>query len=61
MELIIGFVIAVALLWLASEPEGLREMSERMAVNHLADESRRRKARGVRRQCRYVKSGYWMK
>ena len=58
MELIIAFVIAMILLWLAAEPETLAEYSDRMHVNRLADRSRARKAQGVRRQCRYVRAGY---
>lgn len=55
--LIGGFVFAVALVLLAAEPEGLMEYSERMHVNRLADESRKRKAPGMRRKCRYIQAG----
>ena len=58
MEFIIGFVFAVALLWLASEPEGLAEYSERVHINHLADRSRARKAPGTRGRCRYAQTGW---
>lgn len=57
MELIIAFIIAVALAVLASRPETLAECSERANVNRLADESRKRKAQGARRPCRYVRAG----
>ena len=57
MELIIAFIIAVILAVLASQPETLAEYSERMNVYRLADESRKRKAPGMRRACRYVKAG----
>lgn len=56
--LIIGFFAAVALVLLAAEPEGLAEYSERMHVNRLADESRKRKAPGTRRACRYTRAGW---
>lgn len=58
MELIIGFVIAVILLLLAAQDERLGEDNERVWVNHLADESRKRKAQGARRPCRYVQAGW---
>lgn len=57
MELIIAFIIAMVLLWLAAEPETLADYSDRMAVNRLADRSRKRKAPTARRGCRYVKAG----
>ena len=46
MELIIAFIIAMVLLWLAAEPETLADYSDRMHVNRLADRSRARKAPG---------------
>ena len=58
MELIIAFIIAVILAGLASQPETLAEYSDRMHVNRLADESRKRKAPGMRRACRYVEAGW---
>lgn len=58
MELIFGAVIALILVVLAAHAEELGEDNERVWVNHLADESRKRKAQGARRPCRYVKAGY---
>ena len=58
MELIIAFIIAMVLLWLAAEPETLADYGDRMHVNRLADESRKHKAPGMRRACRYVKAGW---
>ena len=58
MELIFGAVIALILVVLAARDEVLGEDNERVWVNHLADESRKRKAQGARRPCRYVKAGY---
>lgn len=58
MELIIAFVIGMILLILLAEDERLGEDNERVWVNHLADESRKRKAPGTRRPCRYVRAGY---
>ena len=58
MELIIAFIIAMVLLWLAAEPETLADYSDRMHVNRLADRSRARKAPGMRRPCRYVEAGW---
>ena len=58
MELIIAFIIAMVLLWLAAEPETLADYSDRMHVNRLADRSRARKAPGTRRPCRYVEAGW---
>lgn len=43
MELIIGLVIAVALVLAQAEDERLGEDSERAWINHLADESKRTK------------------
>ena len=37
MELIIAFIIAMVLLWLAAEPETLADYSDRMHVNRLAE------------------------
>ena len=45
MELMIGFVIALALAMLAAEDGWLGQDSERAWVNRLADESRRRARR----------------
>ena len=58
MELIIAFIIAMVLLWLAAEPETLADYSDRMHVNRLADRSRARKAPGARQRCRYVGAGW---
>ena len=58
MELIFGALIALILVVLAARPEMLGEDKERVWVNHLADESRKRKAQGVRRPCRYVQAGW---
>ena len=58
MELIIAFIIAVILAVLASRPETLAEYSERMNVNRLANESKKRKAPGMRRACRYIQAGW---
>lgn len=58
MELIIAFIIAMVLLWLAAEPETLAEYSDRAAVNRLADRSRARKAPGTRKRCRYIQAGW---
>ncbi len=58
MELIFGALIALILVVLAARDEVLGENNERVWVNHLADESRKRKAPGARRPCRYVKAGY---
>ena len=58
MELIFGALIALILVVLAARPELLGEDNERVWVNHLADESRKRKAQGARRPCRYVKAGW---
>ena len=58
MELIIAFIIAVILLWLAAEPETLADYSDRMHVNRLADRSRARKAPGARQRCRYAVAMY---
>ena len=58
MELIIGFIIGMILLWLGAESETLAEYSERRHVAWLADRSRRRKAPQARRACRYVQAGY---
>lgn len=58
MELIIAFIIGMILLVLASEPETLAEYSDRMHVNRLADQSRARKAPGMRRRCRYSMAMY---
>ena len=58
MELIIGAVIALILVVLAAHADELGEDNERVWVNHLADESRKRKAPGARRPCRYVRAGW---
>lgn len=55
MELIIGFILAVALCVAAAVPERLGEDNERAWINHLADRSRARG--GKRRRCRYVRAG----
>lgn len=58
MELIFGALIALILVLIASRAEELGEDNERVWVNHLADESRKRKAQGARRPCRYVQAGW---
>jgi hypothetical protein len=58
MELIFGALIALILVVLAARDEVLGEDNERVWVNHLADESRKRKAPGVRRPCRYAQAGW---
>lgn len=58
MELIFGALIALILVVLAARDEVLGEDNERVWVNHLADESRKRKAQGARRRCRYVQAGW---
>lgn len=58
MELIIAGLLAFGLIALAAHAEVLGEDNERVWVNHLADESRKRKARGARRPCRYVQAGW---
>ena len=58
MELIIAFIIGMILLFLAAQPETLAEYSDRVAINRLADRSRKRKAPGIRRPCRYTKAGW---
>ena len=58
MELIVGFVIAMILLMALAEQETLAEYSDRMAINRLADRSRKRKAPGLRRPCRYAQAGW---
>jgi hypothetical protein len=58
MELIIGAVIALALVVLAARAEKLGEDNERVWINYLADESRKRKTQGTRRPCRYVQAGW---
>lgn len=58
MELIFGALIALILVVLAARDEVLGEDNERVWVNHLADQSRARKAPGTRRRCRYVQAGW---
>lgn len=58
MELIIGALLALILVLIASRAEKLGEDNERAWINYLADESRRRKAQGTRRPCRYVQAGW---
>ncbi len=60
MELMIGFVIALALAMLAAEDGWLGQDSERAWVNRLADESRRRARRGKmpRQRQRYTRAGW---
>ena len=58
MELIIAFIIAMVLLWLAAEPETLADYSDRMHVNRLADRSRARKAPTMRKRSRYSQAGW---
>lgn len=58
MELIFGALIALILVVLAARDEELGEDNERVWVNHLADESRKRKAPGLRRACRYIQAGW---
>ena len=52
-------VCCVVLIFL-SEPETLEEYSERQHVNRLADESKKRKAPGMRKPCRYARA-MWKK
>lgn len=58
MELMIAGVLAFGLIALGARAEVLGEDNERVWVNHLADESRKRKAQGARRPCRYVRAGW---
>lgn len=58
MDLIIAGIIGMILLWLAAEPETLAQYSDRNWINYLADQSRARKAPGMRRACRYVSAGW---
>lgn len=51
------FLLACVALILLADEERLEEISERRAVNALADQSRKRKAPGMRRACRYIKAG----
>lgn len=57
-ELVIGFAIAMILVLALSEDERLGQDNERVWINHLADQSRKRKAPGSRRPCRYVEAGW---
>ena len=58
MELIIAALIVFGLIALGARAEEVGEDNERVWVNHLADESRKRKAPGTRRPCRYVQAGW---
>lgn len=58
MELFIGALLALILVLIASRAEKLGEDNERVWVNHLADGSRKRKAQGTRRPCRYARAGW---
>lgn len=58
MELIIGFLIAIAMVALLSEDESLEEAADRRYIRQLADQSRARKAPGTRRRCRYMQAGW---
>ena len=51
------FVLGCVALILLADEERLEEMSERRAVNRMADNSRRRKAQGMRPRCRYIRAG----
>ena len=55
--LAVVFVLAVVALLLLSEDERLEDLSERRRINALADQSRKRKAPGMRPRCRYIKAG----
>ena len=57
-EFMILFILCFLALIGLSEPETLAECSERANVKRLADESRKRKAPGMRRACRYVEAGW---
>lgn len=50
---LLGFVVLILL----SEDESLAEMSERLHVNRLADQSKKRKPQGMRPRCRYIRAG----
>jgi len=58
MELIIAALIVFGLIALGARAEEVGEDNERVWVKHLADESRKRKAPGTRRPCRYVQAGW---
>ena len=50
-----------ALFWLLAVSFGLwlaKRDTERGRIDRLADQSRARKAPGMRRRCRYVRAGY---
>ena len=51
------FLLACVALILLADEERLEEISERRAVNVLADQSRKRKAPGMRKQSRYIRAG----
>ena len=51
------FLLACVALILLADEERLEEISERRAVNALADQSRKRKAPGLRPTGRYSKGG----
>lgn len=57
MALLIGFVIALLLALLAAEDGWLGQDSERAWVNHLADQSRKKKPSTTRRTGKYSKAG----
>lgn len=53
-------LVIFALLWMLAVGIGLglaKRDNERNWVNYLADQSRARKAPGLRRPCRYVRAG----
>lgn len=58
MELIVGALIALILVLIASRAEKLGGDNERAWINYLADESRKRKVQGTRSPCRYVQAGW---
>ena len=51
------FVLGVLALILLAQEERLEEMSERRAVNRMADKNRRSKPHGMRPRCRYIRAG----
>lgn len=51
------FLLACVAMILLADEERLEEISERRAVNALADQSRKRKAPGMREPSRYIRAG----
>lgn len=52
------FLVCVGFLIALSEPENLEHAVERRHVNHLADQSNRRKPQGKRQRCRHAWAGW---